>query len=60
MQPQPKTRVFAPPSHIEKIRRARRGFDVPSHLEPAYFELLKRGVSIDEARRQLNLKKDED
>lgn len=47
----------APGAHLRTYRRARRGFDVPPDLEGAYHDLLKRGHSIDEARKKLGLKR---
>lgn len=48
----------APTSHLQEYKRVRRGFHVPADVEPAYYDLLRQGVSIDEARRRLNIKKD--
>ena len=47
-----------PASHLEGFKRARRGFHVPAPLEPTYYDLLKQGVPIEEARKILKLKKD--
>lgn len=47
-----------PPDHLMKFKRARRGFHVPSHLEPAYYDLLKQGLSIDEVRKRLGITRD--
>jgi DNA-binding MarR family transcriptional regulator len=44
-------------THIERCRDARRGFRVPPHLEAEYFELLKKGLPITEACRQLGIEK---
>lgn len=49
---------FEPPLHIKNYKKFHRGFHVPEHQESAYYELLKSGVSIDEARRRLKIKKD--
>lgn len=38
-------------------RDARRGFAVPAEAEDRYVEILKQGVSIAEARRQLGIEK---
>lgn len=43
-------------THMRKLRAQRRGFDVPPELEGRYFDLLKSGKSIDQARRSLGLK----
>lgn len=42
--------------HMRNLRAQRRGFDVPPELEGRYFDLLKSGKSIDQARRSLGLK----
>ncbi|THK33991.1 hypothetical protein EHS39_32970 [Ensifer sp. MPMI2T] len=42
-------------AHVRPYKRARRGFEVPAHLEDRYFELLKGGVPIAEACRQLGI-----
>ncbi|MDQ0422357.1 hypothetical protein J2045_003405 [Peteryoungia aggregata LMG 23059] len=39
-------------SHQQDIRR---GFSIPAHLQPEYFELLKGGLAIAEARNRLGL-----
>lgn len=44
--------------HVRPYQRARRGFEVPQHLEGRYFDLLKSGVPIAEACRQLGITKD--
>jgi len=41
--------------HLVDYHRARRGFHVPAHLNDEYTDLLKTGVSIVEAGRQLGL-----
>lgn len=46
------------PSHLKDYKRARRGFYVPTDVEPAYYNLLKQGVPIEEARKILKIKKD--
>ncbi|CCF19102.1 protein of unknown function [Pseudorhizobium banfieldiae] len=43
--------------HLPSYKAARRGFHVPAHLEPQYFELLKSGVPIAEACRRLGINK---
>lgn len=43
------------PDHIADYKRARRGFDVPAHLENQYFELIKSGLPIAEACRRLGI-----
>ena len=43
------------PDHIADYKKARRGFVVPEHLEHQYYELLKTGVPIVEARRRLGI-----
>ena len=42
-------------AHVRDYKRARRGFEVPESLEDRYFELLKAGVPIAEACRQLGI-----
>lgn len=51
------TALLPPGAHLRDYRRARRGFDVPPDLEGAYHDLLKRGLSIEDARRKLGLKR---
>lgn len=46
------------PQHIIDFKRKRRGFHVPEHKELEYYDLLKKGVSIDEACKRLKIKKD--
>lgn len=41
--------------HLISYNRARRGFHVPREQERQYFELLREGVPIAEAARQLGL-----
>ncbi|NNV22034.1 AsnC family protein [Ochrobactrum pseudogrignonense] len=50
-------KVFEAPPHIQSYKTSRRGFYVPPHQEAAYYDLLKSGVSIDEARKRLRIKK---
>jgi IS30 family transposase len=42
-------------SHLTRYKEARRGFSVPKHLELDYYELLKTGLPIVEARRRLGI-----
>lgn len=48
-----KPKVFG--AHLQAYNRTRRGFDVPQRLEAQYFDLLRKGVPIAEAARQLGL-----
>ena len=43
------------PNHLEAYKSARRGFSIPAHLEGRYFDLLKSGMSIAEARQELEI-----
>ncbi|MCR9139400.1 MAG: hypothetical protein NXI27_25595 [Alphaproteobacteria bacterium] len=55
--PQP-IKPKAPPvrnGHIAAYKRARRGFAVPSRLEPEYTRLLIKGLSLREAAAELGL-----
>jgi hypothetical protein len=54
--PRPKSRpVPIRNHHIAAYKKARRGFDVPSELEPAYTQLLIGGLSRHAAARHLGL-----
>lgn len=44
-------------AHVRPYKRARRGFEVPEHLEDRYFDLLKTGLPIAEVCRLLGIKK---
>lgn len=50
---------FSPPPHVENFQRTRRGFHVPPHLEPSYYALLKKGLSIDAVCKRLKINRDQ-
>lgn len=52
----PKLKPIKNPPHISAFKAKRRGFIVPDELEPEYYELLKQGLSIAEAKRRLGIK----
>lgn len=41
--------------HLPAYKRARRGFDLPDHLEPHYIRLLISGLNCTEAARKLGV-----
>lgn len=51
----PKVFCTGASERISEIKAAQRGFKVPREKEPEYFELLKSGLSIAEARKRLGL-----
>lgn len=56
--PVPRAKTRAAPlhnQHVEAYKRARRGFHLPSHMEPAYTQLLISGLSCRAAAKQLGL-----
>lgn len=42
-------------SQVTRQQDIRRGFSIPSNLQPKYFELLKGGLAIADARQRLGL-----
>lgn len=48
-------RVINDPPHVQAYKAARRGVVIPPHLEAEYYELLKQGVPIAEAKARLGV-----
>lgn len=55
-KPAPQTpKTINDPPHVQAYKAARRGVVIPPHLEAEYYELLKQGVPIAEAKARLGV-----